>query len=135
MRHLLKQEGLDGEVTCDSAGTANYHSGKAPDARMSATIESRGIEVTGAARQITSEDLENFDLILTMDDENYRNVMNLNAAKLYGHKVKKFVSCCSEHDVTEVPDPYYGGQEGFELVADLLEDGCSNLLREITFQA
>ena len=132
MRHMLKEAGLESEVFCDSAGTMNYHTGKSPDSRMTATVESRGIEVTGSARQIKEADLENFDLILTMDNENYRNVMNLKTADANAHKIKKFVSFCSEHDDKEVPDPYYGGQDGFEHVVDLLEDGCSELLRQIS---
>lgn len=132
MRHMLKEAGMENKVFCDSAGTMNYHTGKSPDSRMTATVESRGIEVTGAARQIQEQDLEEFDLILTMDNENYRNVMNLESADEYGHKVKKFVSYCTEHDDQEVPDPYYGGQQGFEHVVDLLEDGCTELLQQIS---
>ncbi len=134
MRHLLVEHKMDDLVLCDSAGTLDYHTGHAPDTRMTATLESRGITVTGQARQIQPNDLQTFDLILTMDDDNYRNVMKLATADQYGHKVKKFVEFCSSHPDSKVPDPYYGGQQGFEHVLDLLEDGCSNLLERLKTQ-
>jgi len=130
MRDLTEKEQLS-HITCDSAGTAAYHIGKKPDSRMTSTVEARGIRVTGNARQIKAQDLIDFDLILTMDDENYQNVLKLSTAKEYGYKVKKFVKLCSKHNDIEVPDPYYGGQEGFEHVVDLLEDGCLNLIQEL----
>ena len=131
MRHQLKEVGLEQDVACDSAGTLNYHTDNAPDDRMTATLESRGVEVTGQARQISDNDLEEFDLVLTMDDDNYKNVMNLCGANRFGHKVHKFVEFCQNHEAHEVPDPYYGGQQGFDHVADLLEDGCSHIISEI----
>jgi protein-tyrosine phosphatase len=130
MNHLLQKNGIGDKVICDSAGTINYHAGHPADHRMEvATL--RGIELTSRSRQIKKEDLEKFDLILTMDNENYQNVMSLDGAVSYSHKVKPFCSYCTKHELKEVPDPYYGGNQGFELVLDMLEDGCSKLCDEL----
>jgi protein-tyrosine phosphatase len=127
-RHTAKNSAVAHHWEIDSAGTASWHTGKGPDPRMTKTLQSRGIEVTGKARQITKKDLGKFDLILTMDDENFANVQKLDTAKQYSDKIKKFANFCSEHTETEVPDPYYGGQDGFDLVANMLEDGCRNII-------
>lgn len=128
-RHLARTAGVESQFSIDSAGIEAWHTGKSPDSRMSQTLISRGIPVTGHARQITTDDLENFDLILTMDDENFANVSKLKNAKQHQQKIKKFTTFCKNHTQTEVPDPYYGGQDGFDLVADLLIDGCDNLIK------
>lgn len=127
-RHLTKEAGLSGQIQCDSAGTIGFHTGKKPDSRMSKTIRRRGYEVTGYARQFGYRDFEVFDLILTMDDENFRNVLKLAKTDEDRAKVRKFTDFCKNHDHTEVPDPYYGGEAGFQLVADLIEDGAAGLL-------
>ncbi|MGJ8673894.1 low molecular weight protein-tyrosine-phosphatase [Rubritalea sp.] len=127
-RHAVKQAGVADQWEIDSSGTEAWHTGKGPDARMTKTLESRGIEVTGKARQISEQDLQDFDLILTMDNENFANVCKLDTKGHYGGKIKKFTSFCKQHTETEVPDPYYGGQDGFELVADMLEDGCTSII-------
>lgn len=127
-RHLAQIAGVERQFTLDSAGTEAWHTGKSPDSRMSQTLIDRGITVTGHARQITTDDLVNFDLILTMDDENFANVSKLENAHQYREKIKKFTTFCVNHTETEVPDPYYGGQDGFELVADLFIDGCGTLI-------
>lgn len=100
---------------------------------MCQTLRNRNIPTAGAARPFTVEDFENFDLILTMDNSNYRDITDLDPSREFIDKVKKFSSFCQlpEHQISEVPDPYYGGDEGFELVADLLEDGCQEVLRSI----
>lgn len=132
-RHLVTQEGLEDRILIDSAGTLDYHTGKGPDRRMCQTLRNRGIATAGAARQFTARDFSGFDLILTMDDDNYRNVTKLDPEGSFRDKVKRFSSYCREtdHQINEVPDPYYGGNEGFEFVADMLEDGCKELLNEI----
>ncbi|MGE9267931.1 MAG: low molecular weight protein-tyrosine-phosphatase [Verrucomicrobiales bacterium] len=129
-RELVKKRGLAG-LSCDSAGTSNYHPGKKPDARMSATLEKRGYPIVGTARQITRADLDEFDLILTMDDENLHNVRKLARTEAQKERIRPFTDFCTRHSQKEVPDPYYGGQDGFELVADLIEDGCEGLLNDL----
>ena len=127
-RHLVREAGLEGAISCDSAGTIGYHTGNAPDSRMSKTIQNRGYEVSGASRQISEKDFVDFDLILTMDEENYENVIAIAKNDAQRARVKRFTDFCTEHDHSEVPDPYYGSDEGFELVADLMEDGCSGII-------
>lgn len=128
---LLEKHQQTGFIDCDSAGTIGYHQGKKPDSRMSETLKLRGYRVFGSARQISSQDLDRFDLILTMDHENYKNVNKLCKTPAQRQKIRRFTDFCSQSQYHEVPDPYYGGHEGFELVADLLEDGCQGLLTHL----
>ena len=127
LRHLLQEENIK-DVALDSAGTAGYHIGKGPDSRMTATLESRGIRVTGHARQFAKKDFTDFDLIIPMDEDNRRDILRLARNDDDRAKVKPFMSFCENYSNPDVPDPYYGGQDGFELVADIMEDGCSGLL-------
>ena len=127
-RHLLTLNGAAARITCDSAGTIDAHAGKSPDGRMRSTLDQRGIKVTGKARKIVEEDFENFDLILTMDDFNRKEVLALAPDAPARAKVHPFTNYCSHHEHREVPDPYYGGASGFELVAELIEDGCQGIL-------
>ena len=130
-RHQVTEAGLAADIQIDSAGTHNYHTGKGPDSRMCTTLRNRGIKTDGKARQFSQQDFLDFDLILTMDDENYQRVMALEPGGSYRAKVKKFTSYCTQkaNQIAEVPDPYYGGDEGFEQVADMLEDGCAEIIR------
>ena len=132
-RHQVEQAGLETCIRIDSAGTHDYHPGKSPDARMSNTLRKRNIPSIGAARQFTTSDYSDFDLILTMDRENHAGVSALARSAESSQKVILFTSFCehADHQVAEVPDPYYGGDEGFELVADMLEDGCQQLLEHV----
>ncbi len=104
MRKLLEDANLADAVTCDSAGTHGYHIGHAPDSRMIAAGRKRGLPMTGAARKVRAEDIDEFDLILAMDDENFAALMRLSTAE-NRHKVKRFVSYCTAHTDKEVPDP------------------------------
>ena len=128
MRHLIEAEGLQHRIECDSAGTIDCHTGDGPDSRMRKAAADRGIRLQGKARQIRRKDLEEFDLVLTMDDDNLAAVEQLGSAGPFAHKIKPFCSFLTETTANEVPDPYYGGQRGFEHVLDLLEDGCGTLL-------
>ena len=127
-RHVVKEAGLSDRIQCDSAGTIGFHTGKKPDSRMSETLRRRGYKVTGYARQFGFHDFEAFDLILTMDDENHHNVLKLAKTDVDRARVRKFTDFCRNHEHTEDPDPYYGGEAGFQLVADLIEDGAVGLL-------
>jgi protein-tyrosine phosphatase len=130
MRQVLMQAGLAEHVLCDSAGIIDYHAGNPPDARMRAAGQRRGLPMTGIARQVTRHDLDRFDLILAMDYDNHSGLLKLATAN-NRHKIRMFCSYLTQHTDREVPDPYYGGAEGFEYVLDLLEDGCAGILREI----
>lgn len=134
MRRLLQQAGLGQVIRCDSAGLIGYHAGSPPDARMRSAGMRRGLPMTGTARQVTRADLDAFDLVLAMDDDNFRGLLQL-ASDANRHKVHRFCSYCTRHPDREVPDPYYGGVAGFEYVLDLMEDGCQGLLGQLLAQA
>lgn len=131
MNHLIEQRGMGDWVTCDSAGTASYHVGSAPDRRMSSAARRQGIALVGSARQFTAADFESFDLILAMDQSNYRDILSLDSSHQYAHKVKLMCDYCQTHSDREVPDPYYGGEAGFDYVIGLLTDACQGLLESI----
>ena len=131
MRKLLKDAGLTGEIELDSAGTIGYHTGHSPDPRMSEAGRRRGLPMTGSARQVKPSDLQRFDLILAMDRDNYADLISLASNDEESSKIKLFCDFCSNHNASEVPDPYYGGAQGFERVLDLLEDGCTQILNMI----
>ncbi len=131
MNHLIEQAGLSDSIACDSAGTGGYHIGAPPDRRMAAAAQRRGITLEGKARQFHKSDFENFDLILAMDQENYEDILSLDPVGKYRDKVRLMCDFASRHRVREVPDPYYGGPEGFNQVIDLLLDACEGLLQYV----
>ena len=128
MNHLIEQAGLSHDIFCDSAGTSSYHIGSPPDRRMAAAARQRGIAMQGQARQFTWDDFGDFDLILAMDRENFSDICYLDPEGQYRDKVKLMCDFCTNHSLKEVPDPYYGGEAGFNLVIDLLLDACVGLL-------
>ena len=131
--HLLQERGLNDQFIVDSAGTEGWHVGNQADRRMQAAANKRGIQLPSRARQINLDDLRTFDLVLTMDDANLTAVHCLadEAGPQATATIKKMLSYSQAFSEAEVPDPYYGGEAGFEHVLDLLEDACSNLLDEI----
>lgn len=131
MNHLLKERQLTDKVSCDSAGTSSYHIGSEPDRRMNAAAQKRGITLTGSARQFTAADFQDFDLILAMDKDNYRNILAVAPPETDTTKVRLMCDFCQTHSDTEVPDPYYGGESGFDYVIDLLTDACEGLLETV----
>jgi protein-tyrosine phosphatase len=131
MNHLADKTGVSDRIQCDSAGTANYHTGSPPDRRMQAAATKRNIHMIGSARQFTTADFIAFDLILAMDRENYQNILALDPQGQYRDKVKLMCDFATHHSDKEVPDPYYGGAEGFDYVIDLLTDACGGLLSQL----
>lgn len=131
MRDVVEKAGLSARIEIDSAGTEGWHSGKLPDQRMRQAASTRGITLDHRARQFKAVDLERFDLILAMDRDNERNIRALDRENRHAAKIRLFCDFCTDHSEREVPDPYYGGPEGFEQVLDLIEDGCEGLLREV----
>ncbi len=132
MNHLIEQADLGNSISCDSAGTASYHVGNPPDRRMSSAAASKlGMELVGQARQLQPSDLKDFDLILAMDKANYQDILALDPTGKYRDKVHLMCQYCSKYSTQEVPDPYYGGTEGFNYVIDLLIDACSGLLESV----
>ena len=128
MNHLIKEAGLSDKISCDSAGTSSYHVGAPPDRRMSAAALKKDIELVGDSRKLKPSDLEKFDLILAMDKENYQDILYLDREGKYEDKVYLMCSFAKNREDKEVPDPYYGGQDGFDYVIDLLLDACAGLL-------
>jgi protein-tyrosine phosphatase len=130
--HLLAREGLEDRFVVDSAGTGGWHVGRPADRRMRAAAERRGIHLPSRARQLDRGDLLGFDRILTMDDDNLQAVRSLARELAPGSGdlalIEPMTSHCRRFQAREVPDPYYGGEEGFAHVLDLLEDACAGLL-------
>ncbi len=130
MQHLVEQAGAD--VRVDSAGTGGWHAGERADPRMREHAAKRGYDLTSRARAFDrSVDFEAFDLIVAMDDSNLANLRRQDRAGRYAHKLVKMTDYCSRHPHSEVPDPYYGGDQGFELVIDIIEDAAGGLLAEL----
>ncbi len=125
--HLVAREGLGDQFVVDSAGTGSWHVGKPADRRMLAAAEKRGIALPSRARQIEAADLGRFDRILTMDNDNLAAVQAL-APGTEQALIEPITRHCRQFGSLEVPDPYYGGEDGFEQVLDLLEDACGGLL-------
>ena len=130
LRHMVQEAGIEDEIVIDSAGTHDFNIGNPPDSRMTHMLNQYGIASDGKARQFTSHDFSSFDLILTMDSENLEDVLRLDPDNQFTDKVIRMTQFCSqpEFQITDVPDPYYGGEEGFEFVTELLIDGCQGLL-------
>ena len=131
---LIEKRGLNDGFIVDSAGTGSWHIGKKADSRMRIAAERRGINIFSRARQITSKDFEEFNYILAMDDSNYRNIQDLKNRKAATGfaSIKKIQDFRSVFNEQEVPDPYFGGDEGFDYVLDILEDSVNGFLESIS---
>lgn len=126
---MLIGAGLQNRIVVDSAGTGAYHVGNKPDSRMMKASLKRGFDLSHLrARAVHQSDFERFSLILAMDLENYNDLKEA-CPKVYQDKIKMFLTYASNNSVVSVPDPYYGGEDGFEDVLDLVEDGCSGILK------
>jgi protein-tyrosine phosphatase len=132
MNHLVQQAALGDRFCCDSAGTSRYHIGDPPDQRMTATARTQGIHLHGQARQFQVQDFSQFDLILAMDRQNYRDILALDQTGQHRQKVRLICDFCTQYADQDVPDPYYGGADGFVYVLDLLRDACGGLLQELS---
>lgn len=129
---ILKSKVDSTKVTVDSAGTANYHIGKGPDPRSIATAASYNIDITDQrARQFTVEDFDEFDHIFAMDKENYKNIIALARNKTDIDKVALMLDILNTPEKKEVPDPYYGGDQGFEHVYKLLDKSTDLVIKRI----
>lgn len=131
MRHLVERAGLTSFIEIDSAGTAAYHAGEAPDRRSRAAAAARGIQVGGTARQFRPEDWQRFDYVLAMDASNYEDLAQSAPPELLSK-----LSLLRSFDPASprgagVPDPYYGGAEGFDEVLDLCKAACAALLDHV----
>ncbi len=135
MRSLVRAAGLEHEIDVDSAGTGSWHVGAPPDPRSTRAAERRGIRLQGAARQLTREDLDRFDLVLCADAANVRDVMDLvgtdadRRAKV--HLLREFDPVAVAAGDLDVPDPYTGGPEGFDIVLDQVIAACEGVLANV----
>lgn len=128
---LLADNGLAGRVEVDSAGTHAYHQGEPPDERAQMEAARRGVDLSGQrARAVTEQDFERFDYILAMDGSNL-SILQSRCPPQFRQRVRLFLEFAGDLDETDVPDPYYGGQHGFERVLDLVEAGARGLLADI----
>ena len=130
-RSHVRRHGLDENFSIQSSGTGGWHVGSLPDSRMRSAALQRGFKLDSKAQQFVAKHFDEFDLILTMDEHNYQHVKAMAKNPDQLRKIKKFVSFCRVHSVDEVPDPYHGAADGFELVLDILDDGCSELLAQL----
>jgi protein-tyrosine phosphatase len=130
-RKLVADAGLNGWIAIDSAGTHGYHTGEPPDNRTQAAALRRGYDLSKLrARRVAREDFHRFDLVLAMDRDHHAILAKL-APPSAEHKVKLMMEFARSSARAEVPDPYYGGPDGFELVLDLLEDAAEGLLETL----
>ncbi|MCE3296101.1 MAG: low molecular weight phosphotyrosine protein phosphatase [Crocinitomicaceae bacterium] len=130
LRRKIKERGL--QLTVDSAGTANYHIGKGPDERMVATAKKRGTDIAFLrARQFSAKDFRDFDLIYVMDKSNYSNVIRLAENEAQRNKVRLALDELFPGEEQEVPDPYYGGQDGFDHVYELMDQVTDKIILKI----
>lgn len=130
-QHKVNALGLGHRIRVDSAGTHNYHPNSPPDSRSQAHASRRGYDLSGLrARQILDADFEKHDLILVMDWDNLALAQSESPTR-HHPKIRRLTEFCESHDSPVVPDPYYGGERGFEEVLDLVEDACEGLLRHV----
>lgn len=132
MEHLVREAGLQGRIEVEGAGTGGYHVGEPPDARAQETARRRGFALPGTAQHFQARDYVRFDYVVAMDRSNHRHLQGLakgaeELAKL--HMLRAFDP--GSPDDAEVPDPYYGGPQGFENVFDICEAGCRGLLERV----
>jgi protein-tyrosine phosphatase len=137
MEHKLAMAGLSDNVEVDSAGTAAWHIGKQPDIRSQETARKRDYDLSHLrARQAVEEDFIEFDYVLAMDNENLENLLQIVPSTEVKSKPELFLEAYSTptlkaKGLTEVPDPYYGGDKGFEAVLDMIEEACDQLILDI----
>ena len=131
-RHKLRLAGLQDAIEVDSAGTGAWHVGEAPDRRMRATSKAHGVPIDDLrARRVEREDLYSFDLILAMDRSNYADLVSFDVPEANRDRVKLFRSFDPEPTSPDVPDPYYGGESGFEDVFEIVSRTCEALIASL----
>ena len=129
MSRAVEKAGLGDRIECDSAGTYGGHAGEKADARMRRAAARRGYDITHISRPVRSSDFDDADMIIAMDDNNYHTLYRLAPSIEAGDKICRMTDFCRKYAESRyVPDPYYEGAEGFEIVLDMLEDACEGLL-------
>jgi protein-tyrosine phosphatase len=132
MRHLVREAGLEAHIQIDSAGTGAWHAGEPRDRRSSEVGQRRGMPLSGRARQFVAADFDRFDYVLAMDSQNLSALVELAPNDDARDKVRLLRSYDPASAAgAEVPDPYFGGPQGFDRVFDICEAGCRGLLAEL----
>lgn len=131
MKSLVEQAGMEHDIEIDSAGLLSYHQGSLPDERMRAHARKRGYELISRSRPIETDDFFTFDLIIGMDDANIDELQQRAPGVEEAKKICRMTDYSRRIQMDHVPDPYYGGHSGFEMVLDLLEDACDGLLEKL----
>ena len=130
-RHYVESAGMSGQILIDSAGTHDYHIGDKPDVRAQLAAQQRGYDMSNLrGRQVEEEDFRRFDYVLAMDMANLGILQSI-APRDSDTRARLFLDYARHHREREVPDPYYGGADGFERVLDMVEDAAQGLLEEI----
>ena len=130
-RHKVENAGLGNKIDIDSAGTHAYHVGEPPDGRAQKAASGRGFDLSSQrARRVNSNDFEEFDYVIAMDSDNEDGLLSICPAGLED-RVHLFLKFASNANTTEVPDPYYGGGNGFNIVLDLVEDAADGLIAHL----
>ncbi|HWT95571.1 MAG TPA: low molecular weight protein-tyrosine-phosphatase [Solirubrobacteraceae bacterium] len=135
MRGLVREAGLEDRIEVDSAGTGSWHVGNPPDPRSTAAAKLRGIVMEGAARTVSAEDFDAWDLLVAMDRANQRELLSRapdDAARAKVKLLREYDPASVASGELEVPDPYYGGERGFDDVLDIVAAGCRGLLAELS---
>jgi len=128
---LVSSKGLSQQILTDSAGTHAYHIGESPDSRSQATAQEHGVDISQQrAQQVKNEDFEFFDYLIAMDSSNYHDLKQ-RAAEEFQHKIYRFMEFAPNWDNDNVPDPYYGGDNGFDNVFNMIEAASDGLLTHI----
>ncbi len=128
---IIEKNKLKSRFTVDSAGFIGFHQGELPDSRMRYHAGKRGYNLTHRSRRFTRADFDRFDMIIGMDDQNIAGLKQLSMTQEEDSKIYRMTDFCRKFRADHVPDPYYGGDQGFENVIDLLEDACEGLFDEI----
>ena len=132
MKKTIEKNNLGDKIEVDSAGTIEYHSGESADSRMIVHAKKRSYEVDSIARQFNmTKDFEQFDYIVTMDNENFEDLKSMDILNKHEHKIFRMVDFCENGTIDEIPDPYYNSASGFEEVLDMLEDATKGLLNRV----
>ena len=132
MKKLVQDAGLSDRIKVDSAGIIGYHEGEQADPRMRAHAARRGYKLDSISRPVCTEDFFDFDLIIGMDNRNIDDLKDKAPSPEEWKKIHRMTEYCTRIPADHVPDPYYGGAEGFEYVLDVLEDACAGLLTSLT---
>jgi len=131
LKSIVEKQGRSHEFFIESAGLLDYHEGSLPDSRTRQSALKRNYVLDSRSKPVVPEDFKKFDYLLAMDKSIFRSLERMAKSEEERNKIVMMTDYLSKHNYDEIPDPYYGGAQGFELVLDLLEDACEGFLKEI----